>query len=83
VEKANWRLDDDHQSGTAVACLRLQLAAHSQTEPMLSRRRFSQLLPGALVATGSLAGCASRDGEAASGCGKTGLLRLCGAAKRA
>jgi hypothetical protein len=32
---------------------------------MLSRRRFSQLLPGALVATGSLAGCTSRDGEAA------------------
>jgi len=83
VEKANWRLDDDHQSGTAVACLSFQLAAHSQTEPLLSRRRFSQLLSGALVATGSLAGCTSRDGEVASGCGKTRLLRLCGAAKRA
>jgi len=32
---------------------------------MLSRRQFSQLLPGTLVATGSLAGCTSRDGEAA------------------
>jgi hypothetical protein len=50
---------------------------------MLSRRRFSQLLTGALVAMGSLAGCTSRDGEVAWGCGKTGVLRLCGAAKRA
>jgi hypothetical protein len=32
---------------------------------MLSRRQFSQLLPGALVATGSLASCTSSDGEAA------------------
>jgi Nitroreductase family len=32
---------------------------------MLSRRRFSHLLPGALAATGGLAGCLSSDGEAA------------------
>jgi hypothetical protein len=31
---------------------------------MLSRRRFSQVMPGALVATGSLAGCTPSDGEA-------------------
>lgn len=32
---------------------------------MLSRRQFSQGLPGALLATGNLAGCTSSDGEAA------------------
>jgi hypothetical protein len=32
---------------------------------MLSRRQFSPLLPGTLVATGSLAGCTPRDGGAA------------------
>jgi hypothetical protein len=65
VEKANWRLDDGQQSGMAVARSRLRLAAHSQTDAILGRRQFSQLLPGTLVATASSTGCTSSDGEAA------------------
>jgi hypothetical protein len=65
LKKANRQLDDGHQSGAAVACLRLRLAAHSHSEPMLSRRQFIPLLPGALAATGGLAGCTASDGETA------------------
>jgi len=45
--------------------LKLLARSEVESEVMLSRRRFSHLLPAALVATGGLAGCTSSEGDAA------------------